>query len=157
MEEGESDGKRKDQQAELQSLVLTLRQYQAQAETTSQELLAVQQAIGEHEKAIETIKYLKEQKEGDELIVPIGANSLIYVTLSATDKVIVMIGGGISAEKDPDSSVQYLTSKKAELENSHRELAGLMQKVEQEAQKVQARLQAITSTQDGGRGASLDR
>jgi prefoldin alpha subunit len=100
---------------------------------------------------------LKEQKEGDELIVPIGANSLIYVTLSATDKVIVMIGGGISAEKDPDSSVQYLTSKKTELENSHRELAGLMQKVEQEAQKVQARLQAITSTQDGGRGASLDR
>ncbi len=133
------------QQAEVQSLLLQLRQYQAQAETASQELMFVRQAIGEHEKAIETIKQLKKLKAGDELIVPVGANSSVYVTLSNTDKVIVRIGGGVSAEKDPDSSIEYLTEKRGELENSQREMTGVLQKMEQEAQKLQARLQELAS------------
>jgi len=149
MEERESDEGGREQQAEMQTLALTLRQYQAQAQATSQELLFVQQAIAEHEKAIETIKQLKKLKQGDELIVPIGANSSIYVTLSATDSVIVMIGGGVSAEKDPDSSAQYLKEKKEELELSQREMAGIMQQIEQEAQKVQARLQGLASEPSG--------
>ena len=135
----------REQQAEVQSLLLRLRQYQAQAEGSSQELLFVRQAIGEHEKAIETIKQLKKMKAGDELIVPVGANSSVYVTLSNTDKVIVRIGGGVSAEKDPDSSIEYLTEKRGELENSQREITGVLQKIEQEAQKLQVRLQELAS------------
>ena len=89
-EEGLSE-KERALQAELQSLLLRLRQYQAQAEQKTQELLFVRQAINEHEKAIETIKQLRKMKAGDELIVPIGANSSVYVTLSSTDKIIVRI------------------------------------------------------------------
>jgi prefoldin alpha subunit len=140
----------REQQAEVQSLLLRLRQYQAQGEATSQELLFVRQAVGEHEKAIETIKQLKKMKAGDELIVPIGANSSVYVTLSTTDKIIVRLGGGVSAEKDPDSSIQYLTEKRGELENSQREMTGVLQKMEQEAQRLQARLQELASTAGSG-------
>lgn len=139
------------EQAEVQSLLLRLRQYQAQAEATSQELLFVRQAIGEHEKATETIKQLKRMKAGDELIVPIGANSSVYVTLSNTDKIIVRLGGGVSAEKDPDSSMQYLNEKRGELENSQREMTGILQKMEQEAQKLQMRLQELASAAGTGR------
>lgn len=152
MEEREKGVIEKDrEQAEVQSLLLRLRQYQAQAEATSQELLFVRQAIGEHEKAIETIKQLKRVKAGDELIVPIGANSSVYVTLSNTDKIIVRLGGGVSAEKDPDSSMEYLKEKKEELENSQREMTGVLQRMEQEAQKLQARLQELASAADTGR------
>ena len=77
--------------------------------------------------------------------MPVGANSSVYVTLSNTDKVIVRIGGGVSAEKDPDSSIEYLTEKRGELENSQREMTGVLQKMEQEAQKLQARLQELAS------------
>jgi len=147
MEESEKGltEKEREQQAELQSLLLKLRQYQAQAEQTSQELLFVRQAISEHDKAIETIKQLKKMKAGDELIVPIGANSSIYVTLSSTDKIIVRVGGGVSAEKDPDSSIEYLSGMKAELENSQREITDLLQRIEQEAQTLQARLRELSS------------
>lgn len=137
------------EQAEVQSLLLKLRQYQAQAETTSQELAFVRQAIVEHEKAIETRKQLKRVKVGDELIVPIGANSSVYVTLSNTDKIIVGLGGGVSAEKDPGSSMEYLKEKKENLENSLRDMSGMMQKLEQEAQKLQARLQQIADSGTG--------
>ena len=147
MEESEKEltEKEREQQAELQSLLLKLRQYQAQAEQTSQELLFVRQAISEHDKAIATIKQLKKMKKGDELIVPIGANSSVYVTLSSTDKIIVRVGGGVSTEKDPDSSIEYLSGMKAELENSQREMTGLLQRMEQEAQTLQARLQALSA------------
>ncbi|MHC1611203.1 MAG: prefoldin subunit alpha [Candidatus Methanospirareceae archaeon] len=143
-EEGLTEKERR-QQAELQSLLLKLRQYQAQAEQTSQELLFIQQAIGEHDKAIETIKQLKKMKAGDELIVPIGANSSIYVTLSSTDKIIVRVGGGVSAERDPDSSIEYLSGKKAELEESERETTEKLRRIEQEAQALQARLRELSA------------
>ena len=149
MEEGVR-GSGEEQQAEAQSLILRLRQYQAQAETTSQELIFVREALNEHERAMETIKQLKKMKVGDELIVPIGANSLIYVTLSNADKVIVRLGGGVSAEKNLDSSTQYLNEKKEELENTLREMTGVLQKMEMEAQKLQARLQEIASVAGAG-------
>jgi len=151
MEERVSEGrdkeeeKERERESEVQSLVLRLRQYQAQAETTSQEMAMVQQAIAEHDKAIETIKYLKGLKPGDELIVPIGASSSIYVTLSTTDRIIVRIGGGVSAEKDPDSSIQFLEEKRRGLEDSQRQMAAVLQRIEQEAQKLQARLQELVS------------
>ncbi len=148
--------KKREQQAEIQSLVLRLRQYQAQAETASQELLFVRQAIGEHEKAIETIKQLKKMQAGDELIVPVGANSLIYVTLSRTDKIIVQLGGGVSAEKDPDASLEYLKQKREELERSQREMTEILQRMEQEAQKLQARLQELTTTSQEGNGGTAE-
>ena len=137
--------KERQQQAEMQSLLLQLRQYQAQAEQTTQELLFVRQAIAEHDKAIETITQLKKMKAGDELLVPIGANSTIYVTLSSVDKIIVRLGGGVSAERDTDSAVVYLTEKKSELENAQRELTDVLQKIEQEAQGLQARLQELSA------------
>ena len=147
MEESEKEltEKEREEQAELQSLLSQLRQYQAQIEQTTQELLFVRQATAEHDKAIETIKQLKKMKAGDELIVPIGANSSIYVTLSSTDKIIVMVGGGVSAEKDPDASMAYLTEKKTELETSQREIAGILQKMEQEAHRLQVQLQELSS------------
>ena len=146
MEESGKDltEKEREQQAEIQSMLLQLRQYQAQAEQTTQELLFVRQAIAEHDKAIETIAQLKKMKAGGELLVPIGANSLIYVTLSSADKIIVRVGGGVSTERDPDSSAAYLTEKKGELENTQREMTTVLQTLEQEAQGLQARLQELS-------------
>jgi len=141
--------KERDQQAELQSLLVRLRQYQAQAEQTSQEALFVQQAINDHDKAIETITQLKKMKAGDEMLVAIGANSSVYVTLSTTDKIIVRLGGGVSAERPPDAAITYLAEMRKQLENSQRELTGVLQKLEQEAQRVQARLQELTAQSRG--------
>ena len=145
----ELTAKEREQQAEIQSLLLQLRQYQAQAEQTTQELLFIRQAIAEHDKAMETIKQLKKMKAGEELLVPIGANSSIYVTLSSTDKIIVRIGGGVSAEREPDSSIAYLAEKKGELENTQREMTDVFQKMEQEAQRIQRRLQELYAQYGG--------
>jgi prefoldin alpha subunit len=145
--------KEREVQAELQSLLLRLRQYQAQAEQKTQELLFVRQAINEHEKAIETIKQLKKMKAGDELIVHIGANTSVYVTLSSTDKIIVRIGGGVSTEKGPDSTIEFLSEMKTELENTQRDMVGELQKIEQEAQILQARVQELASRSEGQRPA----
>ena len=147
-DEGLSE-KERELQAELQSLLLRLRQYQAQAEQKTQELLFVRQAMNEHEKAIETIKQLKKMKAGDELIVPIGANTSVYVTLSTTDKIIVRIGGSVSTEKDPDSSIEFLSGMKNELEITQRDMAGELQKIEQDAQILQARVQELASRSGG--------
>ena len=139
--EGGAAGREK--QAEVQSLLLRLRQYQAQAEATLRQLNVVNQAIEEINRAVETIKYMKNLQNGDELIVPIGAGSFIYATLSDTNKVIVGIGGGISAEKSPDDAIKHLERRREELQKTQQELTNLMQRIEMEAQRIQARLQEI--------------
>ena len=57
----------------------------------------------------------------------------------------------MSAEKDPDSSIQFLEEKKRELEESQRQTASLLQRIEQEAQRLQARLQELVSGTGGAR------
>jgi prefoldin subunit 5 len=51
----------------------------------------------------------------------------------------------VSAERDPDASMAYLTEKKTELETSQREMTGILQKMEQEAHRLQVRLQELSS------------
>ncbi len=138
-----------ERQAEVQSLLVRLRQYQAQAEGTLQQLNIVNQAIEEHNRAIETIKYLRDLENGDELLVPVGAGSYIYAKLSDVSRIIVRIGGGISAEKDPESAIKHLEKKREELERSQQEMTNILQRIEMEAQKIQARLQEIAG---GGAG-----
>jgi prefoldin alpha subunit len=138
--------RREREQAEGQSLVLRLRQHQTRAEEASQSLALIQQAISEHDKAVEAMKQLKKMKAGDEMLVSIGASSLIYVTLSNPEKIIVNLGGGVSVEKTPDAAMEYLREKRGDLENSQQKIADVLQSMEMEAQKIQARLQEIAAS-----------
>lgn len=133
---------------EAQALMMRLRQYQTQADALTQELVLVQQSVAEYEKAIETIKYLKKLKAGDELLVSVGAGASVYATLSTPEKVIVNLGAGVSAEKDPDSAIESLRERKEELEKRRAEITETLQRLEQEAQRVQARLQEILARQE---------
>ncbi len=134
-------------QAEVQALIARLRQYEAQTEEISKELALVGQAISEVEKAIETIKNIKDLKEGDELLVWVGAGWVIYTRLSNPGKVIVGVGAGVNVEKSPDDAIESLNKRKKELEDGQARINENLQRIGQEAQMLQNRLQQIISEQ----------
>ncbi|MDY6965288.1 MAG: prefoldin subunit alpha [Halobacteriota archaeon] len=129
------------EERELQEMIVRLRQQQLSAEAISQQLAFIQTSISDHEDAITAIKQIKDMKTGGELIVPIGAGSYIYATLSSVDKIILELGSGVSAEKDPDGAVTSLTERKDDLTETYKKMSEALAKSEEEIQRLQSIVQ----------------
>ena len=61
------------------------------------------------------LKAFKDAKEGDEILVPVGASTFIPVQVTGNRKVIVGIGSNISIEKDATESVEYMDANGTEI------------------------------------------
>ncbi len=127
---------------ELQEKLVMVRQYQMQADALAQQIALAQTSIAEHDKAIMTIKGIKDLEIGSELMMPIGAGSFIYAKLGLVDQVVIEIGSGVNAEKDPLSAIAILEERREDLGQSLKSLDETIVKVEQEAQKLQSEVQS---------------
>ena len=65
--------------------------------------------------AAESLRAFKDAKEGDEILVPVGASTFIPVQVTGNRKVIVGIGSNISVEKDVAESVDYMNANGTEI------------------------------------------
>jgi prefoldin alpha subunit len=128
----------------IQGMVLKLRLLQVQAESYTQQLAAIQASFGEYEKAITTLTAVENIEEGSELLVSVGAGAAIYATLARKDKVIIGLGGGVSAEKSVKEALKILKNRQESLSESQKKLTEVLGKVETEAQKIEQSLQAIS-------------
>ncbi|MCW7077066.1 MAG: prefoldin subunit alpha [Candidatus Syntropharchaeales archaeon] len=128
----------------VQEMIAKLRQLQVQAESYTHQITAVQASLTDHEKALLTLNAVEKMEDGGELLVSVGAGAAVYATLTRKDKVIVGLGGGVSAEKDIKSAIEIITKRQEELSNSHKQLTEILAGVEAEAQKIEQELQAIS-------------
>jgi prefoldin alpha subunit len=131
----------------VQESIIRLRQYQAQAEVMGQEIALIQSSMDEHEKAIITIKNVKEMESGAELIVPIGATSYVHAKLSDATRIIIGLGSGVSAEKTPDNAISTLEKRIEDLNSRYMEAGRRMEEINQEIQKLQIDISKITQKQ----------
>ncbi|MDY6865785.1 MAG: prefoldin subunit alpha [Halobacteriota archaeon] len=138
------------EEREFQEMVLTLRQEQVKAEALTQQLTLIQSSVSEHDTAIEAIKHIKDLASGSELIVPIGAGTYVYATLSNIDKIIIELGSGVSAEKDPDGVVESLTKRRDELSETYKTMSEALVKTEENVQKLQNTVQSIVAQSQQG-------
>ncbi|MDY6959453.1 MAG: prefoldin subunit alpha [Halobacteriota archaeon] len=141
------------EEREFQEMVMTLRQEQVKAEALTQQLTLVQSSVSEHDTAIEALKHIKDLASGNELIVPIGAGTYVYATLSSVDKIIVELGSGVSAEKDPDGVVESLTKRRDELSETYKTMSEALVKTEENIQKLQNTVQSIVAQSQQGQMA----
>ncbi len=119
-----------------------------QLEVLEEQLLYIEEVVNEHSTAEETIKGFKGEKEGAEVLVPLGANTHIYCTVGRNDKVLVGLGADISAEMGTDAAVDLIGRRKTdilntktELENKANQLGLEYQRLEQELQREYQELQ----------------
>ena len=133
------------EEKELQEMIVRLRQHQLQAEALTQQLAFIQTSISDHDNAITAIKQIKDLKADSELIVPIGAGSYMYATLSRVDKIILELGSGVSAEVNPDDAVANLTKRKEDLGNTYQKMNEALAKTEGEIQKLQSTVQSAVA------------
>jgi prefoldin alpha subunit len=92
---------------ELRQAMAVLESYKKQLESLNRQAQVLQASMDDILRARETLKALKDAKEGDKVLLPIGASSYINVNISADTKVIVNVGSRTSVEKSIDEAVEF--------------------------------------------------
>ena len=100
----------------------------------------VRSAINEVTLAFSTLDGLKNMKDGDSTLVPVGAGSYVRMNLADSKKLIMGIGAGAAMEKDVESSVVELRSRLEELDKAR---TSIQQQLDQTAARYQEDREAL--------------
>ena len=114
---------------ELETFKSQLQQYQQQK---SQIMMTVQEMMS----AKATIDGMKDAKDGEEMIIPIGGGTFIRGTLSDAKNVVSSVGADIAVTKDAASAKKHIEAQIKSAEESVAQLDSEMQRIEMQAQNI---------------------
>ena len=100
----------------------------------------VRAAINEVTLAFNTLDGLKNMKDGDPTLVPVGAGSYLRMNVADSKKLVMGIGAGAAMEKDVESSVVEL---KGRLEELDRARTSIQQQLDQTGARYQQDREAL--------------
>jgi prefoldin alpha subunit len=100
----------------------------------------VRAAINEVTLAYNTLDGMKQVKEGEATLVPVGAGSYIRMQVADSKKMIMGIGAGVAMEKDVEGSVEELKGRLQELEKAR---TSIQQQLDQTATRYQQDREAL--------------
>jgi len=116
---------------ELRQMLALMENYKQRTEALTRQVQVIRGTLDEVTMANESIKALAKAKEGDELLIPVGASSFINVKVTSNKNVIVGIGSDIAVEKDADDAEKYMEANAAELTEALRKTVDALQEVQQ--------------------------
>ena len=86
---------------ELRQAYAVMESYKERVEALSRQVQMLRVSLDEVTLASNSLKAFHEAKEGDEMMVPVGAQCLVTVKVTSKKNVIVGIGSNLSVEKTP--------------------------------------------------------
>jgi prefoldin alpha subunit len=138
---------------ELRQMMALMENYRTRTEALSRQVQVLRSTLDEVNLANESIKALMAAKEGDEIMIPIGASSFMTVKVSSKKDIVTGIGSGISVEKSPEDASKYMDANAAELTEALKKTVDALQEVQQalstvsEAVQIEYANRQETSTQ----------
>jgi prefoldin alpha subunit len=88
----------------LRDNVMLLETAKAQLEGLMKQQELIQLAVDEHVRARETVRQIMKSAPGEEILVPLGADSYIHAKVSDNKDAVVGIGSGVSLRKSPEEA-----------------------------------------------------
>ncbi|MDR0791627.1 MAG: prefoldin subunit alpha [Methanomassiliicoccaceae archaeon] len=126
---------------EFRQALAALDMYQAQLESLARQVQIFQMSLEEAIKARETVKAFLGAKEGDELLIPIGAASFVTAKATGENRAIVGVGSRMSAEKDLDGAFAFLDESVKEISEALKKSSESMNEMEANARNLSAAVQ----------------
>ena len=126
---------------ELRQMLALMESYKNRTEALSHQVNVLRSTLDEVNMAHESIKALLAAKEGDEIMVPIGASSFMNVKVASNKNIIVGIGSGISVEKSPEDASQYMEANAAELTEALKKTVDALNEVQKALSTVSEAVQ----------------
>jgi prefoldin alpha subunit len=113
----------------------------AQLEGLAKQQELIQLAVEEHVRARETIKEMAKGNPGDDILVPLGADSYIHAKISDNRDAIVGAGSGVSIKRKPDEAEKILDSKIDDLSRAFKSISDKAAETEALVQELTQRVQ----------------
>ena len=134
---------RADLESDIQNLLSVLQNTRDQAEElrTQSELLRI--SLEEHRTAIDTLEAYKDVKEGEEVLVPVGANAYLFANSSSTKNAVTELGAGLSAALPIEVAVEKLRKRIEKIDASRKKVLEGGARLEQSAASLEAQVQGL--------------
>jgi len=126
---------------ELRDNYVMMETAKAQLEGLAKQQELIQLAVEEHVRARETIKQMAKGDPGDEILVPLGADSYIHAKISDNTDTIVGAGSGMSIKRKPDEAEKILDSKIDDLSRAFKSISDKAAETEALVQELTQRVQ----------------
>lgn len=120
-------------QQELQQSVMYLEYLKEQIVVLKEQFEILELAIKEHNQAIETLKDFENLGKKNEILVPIGADSLVFAKVVDDSKVIMNIGSGLAMEEKLDTALEKLNSRIEKIEENKNKIQTTIENLQQQA------------------------
>jgi prefoldin alpha subunit len=101
----------------------------------------IQLAVEEHVRARETIKALTKGNPGDDVLIPIGADSYIHAKISDNRNAVVGVGASTSIRRTPEEAEKILDEKLDELSRAFKAVSDRAVKLEEMVQGLSEKIQ----------------
>ena len=116
---------------ELRQAIAAMESYKERVEALSRQVQVLRVSLEEVTMSSDALKAFKNAKEGDDIMVPVGASSFITVKVTSNRNVVVGIGSNISVEKDIDDAISYMDANNAEIEEALKKSAETLNEAQQ--------------------------
>ena len=126
---------------ELRQALAALDAYKNQLNSLTQQSQLLQMSYEETLAASRTLASLVDAKEGDEIMVPVGASSFITAKVTSSPKAVVGVGNKVSVEKDLTDAVEYMKSNLEEIADALKKLNESMQEMDAAARNLSLAVQ----------------
>ena len=119
---------------EINRLATEIQLLEATLNVIKSRLDLTEATLNESKMALETLKALESAKEGDSVLVPIGASSYVFAKVENINKVVVGVGANVCIEKSVKESIDMINDRIAKLEQIK---SSLQQQLVQASQKLE--------------------
>lgn len=126
---------------ELRQAMAVLEAYNAQLEALERQVRLLQVSLEETTRARESLRVIAEAKEGDDILVPVGASSYVPAKVTGKKTAIVNIGNRISVEKEIDEAISFMEANGKEVSDALRNAIDTLSEVEKMASDLTMAIQ----------------
>lgn len=128
-------------QQELQQSLMYLEYLKEQITSLSDQLEILELATKEHDQAIETLKDFVNLDKKNEVLIPIGADSLVYAKVIENSKVILNIGSGLAKEEKIDGAIEMLSSRIEKIDENRAKVKETILSLQEQATTLSANVE----------------
>ncbi|HIH00641.1 TPA: prefoldin subunit alpha [Thermoplasmata archaeon] len=116
---------------------------QYEALVRQQEIISL--TIDEHSRAKDTITRMGAGAPGDEILVPVGADSFVHARVSEEKSAVIGVGSGVSFQRSPEEAEKMLAARIDELSRALRKIAERAEQTEMTIQQLSEKIQEYYS------------
>ncbi|MDH3364614.1 MAG: prefoldin subunit alpha [Thermoplasmata archaeon] len=124
----------------------------AQLEALARQQEIIKLTIDEHNRAKDTIGRISAGEPGEDVLVPIGADSFVHAKISDNKNAVIGIGASVSFQHTPEKAAKVIDARMDELNRAFKKITERMEQTEQSVAQLSEKIQRFYAQSEAEQG-----